>query len=175
MTDDVVVWNQLTALLPEAEAQEVRDCWSIGEQEAGLGLLVSGILAHQVPISETVRAQISVLAEIWGEGETLTPRILQCCGDNLPAHLKVLEHGGGIEKPAGGFGQDPVGVVLVPWIACTRCSQVLMRAHNRERWGGLSYVAHHYVITSPDGAHGPSGLPSRVRQHHLRRHPERVH
>ncbi|MEU9133115.1 hypothetical protein AB0D08_34305 [Kitasatospora sp. NPDC048540] len=46
MTDDVALWDRLAALLPEAEARQVRDCWNIGEQEAGLGLLVSGILTH---------------------------------------------------------------------------------------------------------------------------------
>ncbi|MER5635420.1 hypothetical protein ABT095_00500 [Kitasatospora sp. NPDC002227] len=151
MTDDAAAWNRLAALLPEPEAQEVRDCWNIGEQEAGLGLLVSGLLVHQVPISETVRAQISVLAETWGEREALTPRILQCRGDDAPANLKLLEHGGASDdQPALGPGQDPAGPVLVPWIACTRCDQVLMRAHSREGWGDLSYLAHHYVITSPD-------------------------
>ncbi|MFE4600604.1 hypothetical protein ACFRKE_07075 [Kitasatospora indigofera] len=153
MTDDAVAWNQLAALLPEAQAREVRDCWSIGEQEAGLGLLVSGILAHDVPISETVRAQISVLAEIWGEREALTPRILQCRGDDAPARLKVLEHGGGTDdEPAAGPGQGPGHLVLVPWITCTRCGQLLIRAHSREGWGDLSYLAHHYVITSSDRA-----------------------
>ena len=111
MTDDVVVWNQLAALLAEPEAQEVRDCWTIGEQEAGLGLLGSGILAHQVPISDTVRAQISVLAETWGERQSLTPRILQCRADGTPAHLKLLEYGGMTDDgPAAGPGQDLAGL-----------------------------------------------------------------
>ncbi|MGN5382074.1 hypothetical protein ACQ4WX_48070 [Streptomyces lasalocidi] len=51
----------------------MRDCWDIGEQEAGLGLLVAGLLAHQLPISETARAQISVLAETWGERSCSRP------------------------------------------------------------------------------------------------------
>jgi hypothetical protein len=70
MTNDVDTWHQLAALLPLAEAEEVNDCWAIGEQEAGLGLLVDGILRNDVAISETVRAQLSVLAEAWGEWET---------------------------------------------------------------------------------------------------------
>ncbi|MFD7994200.1 hypothetical protein [Streptomyces mexicanus] len=153
MTDDAVIWNRLAALLPEAEAQEVKDCWDIGEQEAGLGLLVSGILGHQVPISETVRAQISVLAETWGERETLTPRILQCRDDGTPGHLKLIEDGGStVAEAIGAAEQDLAGLVLVPWIACTRCGQVLMRAHARESWGDLSYLAQHYVITTPNRA-----------------------
>ncbi|WP_143060458.1 hypothetical protein [Streptomyces misionensis] len=153
MTDDAVIWNRLAALLPEAEAQEVKDCWDIGEQEAGLGLLVSGILGHQVPISETVRAQISVLAETWGERETLAPRILQCRDDGAPGHLKLIEDGGStVAEAIGAAEQDLAGLVLVPWIACTRCGQVLMRAHARESWGDLSYLAQHYVITTPNRA-----------------------
>ncbi|MGV9309962.1 hypothetical protein ACWENQ_19690 [Nonomuraea sp. NPDC004354] len=153
MIADVVVWNRLAALLPEAEAQEFRDCWDIGEQEAGLGLLVSGIFTHQTVISETVRAQISVLAEVWGEREALAPRILQCRGDDRPTRLKVIEHDGGtVSGATAGTEQDLAGLILVPWIACTRCGQVLMRAHAREAWGDLSYLAQHYVITSPDRA-----------------------
>ncbi|MFF4113659.1 hypothetical protein ACFY0P_09225 [Streptomyces sp. NPDC001714] len=153
MTDDAVIWNRLAALLPEAEAQEVKDCWDIGEQEAGLGLLVSGILGHQVPISEMARAQISVFAETWGERETLTPQILQCRDDGTPDHLKLIEGDGSTVPEATGVAeQDLAGLVLVPWITCTRCGQVLMRAHARESWGDLSYLARHYVITTQNRA-----------------------
>ncbi|MFE7909758.1 hypothetical protein [Streptomyces albogriseolus] len=153
MTDDAVIWNRLAALLPEAEAQEVKDCWDIGEQEAGLGLLVSGILGHQVLISETVRAQISVLAETWGEREALTPQILQCRDDGTPGHLKLIEGDGNtVPEAIGEAEQDLAGLVLVPWITCTRCGHVLLRAHSRESWGDLSYLARHYVITTPNRA-----------------------
>lgn len=43
-----------------------------------------------------------------------------------------------------------VGLLLVPWIICTRCDKVLARVHNREAWGDLSYLARHYAITTPD-------------------------
>ncbi|MEU2619418.1 hypothetical protein ABZ642_14840 [Streptomyces sp. NPDC007157] len=153
MTDDAVIWNRLAALLPEAEAQEVKDCWDIGEQEAGLGMLVSGILGHQVPISDTVRAQISVLAETWGEREALTSRILQCRDEGEAGPLKLVEGDGSIvPEQIAGAEQDLAGVVLVPWIVCARCGQVLMRAHVRETWGDLSYLARHYVITTPNRA-----------------------
>ncbi|MGW7425702.1 hypothetical protein ACWGJB_37715 [Streptomyces sp. NPDC054813] len=153
MTDDAVIWNRLAALLPAAEAQEVKDCWDIGEQEAGLGLLVSGILGHQVPISETVRAQMSVLAETWGEREALTSRILQCRDEGEPGPLKLVGGDGSIVPEAmGGAEQDLAGLVLVPWIVCTRCGQVLMRAHVRESWGDLSYQTRRYVITTPNRA-----------------------
>ncbi|MFE5407188.1 hypothetical protein ACFQ9Z_39180 [Streptomyces sp. NPDC056580] len=153
MTDDAIIWNRLAALLPEAEAQEVKDCWDIGEQEAGLGLLVSGILGHQVPISETAKAQISVLAETWGERESLTPQILQCRDDGPPGHLKLLDGDACTVPEATGVAeQDLAGLVLVPWITCTRCGQVLMRAHARESWGDLSYLARYYVITTSNRA-----------------------
>ncbi len=128
----------------------MKDCWDIGEQEAGLGLLVSGLLTHQVPISETVRAQISVLAEGWGERELLTRKILQCRGDSAPTQLKLIEHVGDIIESSGAADPDAANV-LVPWITCTRCGQVLMRTHTREPWGDLSYLARSYVITSPEG------------------------
>ncbi|MEV7325911.1 hypothetical protein [Streptomyces sp. NPDC093970] len=150
VTDEAELWNRLAALLPEAEAREVRDCWDIGEQEAGLGLLVSGVLAHQVPISGTIRAQISVLAESWGQREALTPQILQCRGEVDPDLLKLIEGDAGTASEAvGTVEQSLTGLVVVPWIACTRCGQVLMRAHARETWGDLSYLARHYVITTP--------------------------
>jgi hypothetical protein len=153
VTDDAAIWNRLAALLPEAEAQEVKGCWDIGEQEAGLGLLVSGILGHQVSISDAVRAQISVLAETWGERDTLTPRILQCRDDGTLGHLKLIEGDvSTIPEAIGGAEQDLAGLVLVPWIACTRCGQVLMRAHARESWGDLSYLSRHYIITTPNRA-----------------------
>ncbi|WP_367048576.1 hypothetical protein [Streptomyces sp. Je 1-332] len=153
MTDDVDTWDRLAALLPEAEAQEVKDCWDMGEQEAGLGLLVSGLLAHETPISETTRAQLSVLAEAWGERERLTPQILQCRGADQIAGVKLIEtDGGSVDEVLGEADHDPAGLVLVPWIACARGGRVLMRAHTREPWGGLSYLAQHYAITSPDRA-----------------------
>lgn len=161
MTDDAVLWNQLAALLPEAEAQEVKDCWDIGEQEAGLGLLVAGILGHQVRISETARAQISVLAETWGEREALTPQILKCRDAGTPGPLKLIEGDGNTASEAmDGAEQDLAGLVLVPWIACTRCGRVLMRAHARESWGDLSYLARHYVITTPNRATVPLRFPT---------------
>lgn len=152
MTDDAVIWNRLAALLPETEAQEVKDCWSIGEQEAGLGLLISGILGYQVPISETDKAQISVLAETWGEREALTPQILQCRDEGRPGPLKLIESDENTVQEAISEAEDLAGLVLVPWIACTKCGQVLMRAHSRESWGNLSYLAWHYIITTPNRA-----------------------
>ncbi|MFE7481635.1 hypothetical protein [Streptomyces sp. NPDC057552] len=152
MTDGGATWNRLAALLPAAQGEEFKDCWAIGEQEAGLGLLVSGILRDDVAISETVRAEISVLTEVWGEREALAPRLRRCRGDGRPASAAHL-----IERDAllvggdtGAAGLSLSGLVPVPWIGCARCGRALMRVHTREPWGDLSYVAEQYAITTPD-------------------------
>ncbi|NML52655.1 hypothetical protein HHL19_17440 [Streptomyces sp. R302] len=92
-------------------------------------------------ISELVRVRISVLLEGWGEREVLTPRLLDCRGDGEPGPVTLVPP---VEEEAAGG-------VLVPWIACERCGDVLARVHVREPWGGLSYLAVRYVITSSAG------------------------
>lgn len=158
MNDDAALWNQAAALLPDAEAQEFVDAWNIGEQEGGLGLLVSALLDHEVAISGTDRARISVLTESWGERRTLAPRLLGCRDDGTASHLTLIEGEGegegegddGGPVTVGGAERELAGLVLVPWIACTRCGRLLLRAHARESWGELSYRARQYVITAPD-------------------------
>ncbi|MCX5341361.1 hypothetical protein [Streptomyces atratus] len=104
-------------------------------------------------ISETVRAEISVLAEVWGERETLAPRVLRCPGDGRPGRLQLIEHDdGAVSGTSIRAGQDLADLILVPWIACTGCDQILMRAHAQKPWGDLSYLARHYVIVSSDRA-----------------------
>ncbi|MGW6456555.1 hypothetical protein ACWF94_11630 [Streptomyces sp. NPDC055078] len=154
MPHDADTWHQLAALLPQTEAQEFRDCWQVGEQEAGLGLLVSGILDNDVVISETVRAQISVLAETWGEREALTSRILRCRSDGRSAAAVTLVEQDGVLVSGDTVTaeHDLAGLVLMPWIICTRCDHVLMRVHARETWGELSYLARHYAIMTPEHA-----------------------
>ncbi|MFE5791175.1 hypothetical protein ACFQ8C_01235 [Streptomyces sp. NPDC056503] len=148
MTEELAVWRRLVALLPEAEAEEAGECWSIGEQEAALALLVSGLLTHQVRIGESTRARISVLAEGWGEREALTPRLLRCPGDGEPSPVRLVEAASDVVRGPGDGSADDV---LVPWIACERCGGVLARKHAREPWGGLSHLARSYVITWPEG------------------------
>ncbi|MER7182683.1 hypothetical protein ABT404_24935 [Streptomyces hyaluromycini] len=152
MTEGVDTWNRLATLLPPAQAEEFKDCWTIGEQEAALGLLLSGILSNDVAISETVRAQLSVLAETWGEREALTPRIRQCRGDGQSASAVTLVEQDDVLVSGDTVQADRslASLVLVPWISCTRCSQVLMRVHAHEAWGALSYLAERYAITTPD-------------------------
>lgn len=149
MTDGVDAWNRLAALLPPDPARDFQDCWAIGEQEAGLGVLVSGLLGNDVPIGETVRAEISVLAEVWGELEALTPRIRQCRGDGRPSAVTLVEQDDILLTDLTADSPS-AGLVPVAWIACTRCGAVLTRVHIREEWGELSYLAESYAITTPD-------------------------
>jgi hypothetical protein len=140
--EEATLWRQFAALLPPADARDVMDCWGIGEQEAGLDLLVSGLLQHQVPIRETTRAEIAVMAESWDRWVALAPGIAKCrSSDRAEASLRLVEHGDGVPLPGPSVGVDATSadLLLVPWIACTWCGQVLARAYTREPWGDLSY------------------------------------
>ncbi|MFD3665114.1 hypothetical protein ACFWVF_31700 [Streptomyces sp. NPDC058659] len=163
MIDDVARWHGFAALLPPAEAREFRDCWDIGEQEAGLGLLVAALLEHRVPIGGTTRAEIAVTAEEWGVREAVEPGLGRLPyaeggrrGDDA---LRLVDPADGLPLPgpAGSAGSagpsgpsDGAGALLVvPWIVCTRCGRTLARAHEREPWGDLSYLARHYALFAP--------------------------
>ncbi|MFB7667788.1 hypothetical protein ACFC1R_28340 [Kitasatospora sp. NPDC056138] len=149
MDDATTLWYRIADLLPEPASKEVKDCWEIGEQECGLGLLVEGLLARQVPISGADRARISVLAEEWGERERLTLGIVRCLGDGAPAAVRLLDDDGDEVQVVTGWSEPELAdLVLVPWIGCTRCGQVLLRAHAWEPWDDLSYLAEHYVIST---------------------------
>ncbi|MFJ6846709.1 hypothetical protein ACIQRE_29040 [Streptomyces griseoluteus] len=152
MIDEATRWRRLAALLPPARAAEIVDCWDIGEQEAGLDRLVAGLLTHQVPVSETVRAEIAVTAEIWGVRTALAPGLARCLGeDHDDPGLSLIEQAGTVPLPGSslGTGTALVDLLVVPWIACTRCGRVLARAHAQEPWGDLSYRAWHYVLLLP--------------------------
>ncbi|MER7930565.1 hypothetical protein ABTY96_46915 [Streptomyces sp. NPDC096057] len=152
MIDEATQWRRFAALLPPARAAEIVDCWDIGEQEAGLDRLVAGLLDHQVPISETVRAEIAVAAEVWGMWTALTPGLARCRSDHHDdPRLKLIEHADTVPLPGSSVGTDTAlaDLLVVPWIACTRYSQVLARAHAQEPWGDQSYLARHYVLFVP--------------------------
>ncbi|MDX3763967.1 hypothetical protein ACWDBO_54895 [Streptomyces mirabilis] len=152
MTDDAGGWQQLADLLPPVDAQEVMDCWAIGEQEAGLDILVASLLRRETPISDRSRAQLAVTAEVWGQREALEPKIIQCRrhadGDG---DVRVIAPADAVSVPGPVIGsqRELAEQLVVPWIACTSCQQVLGRAHTREPWGDLSYLATHYVLFSP--------------------------
>ncbi|MFE6102472.1 hypothetical protein ACFVQ4_21200 [Streptomyces laurentii] len=146
-------WDRLAGLLPEPAAGEVRDCWEIGEQEAGLGLLVGGLLAYGVALDGTTRAELSVLTETWGEREALAARLAACADTGAPSPVRLLPDGetdGETDGESGGESGDttgdPVSSVRVPWIACDRCGATLLRIHTRDPWGEPSYLTEAYVV-----------------------------
>ncbi|WP_158850779.1 hypothetical protein [Saccharothrix deserti] len=143
-------WRRLAALLPPDRAREVVDCWDIGEQEAGLDRLVSGLVEGGVAISADDHARIAVTAEVWGVREAVEP-VLRRCRSRAGGDVRVIEDG-------EAMGGEPFGLadlVVVPWIACTRCGRLLGRAHRREPWGDLSYLPLHYVLFTPVRLFGP--------------------
>ncbi|MER5638491.1 hypothetical protein ABT095_16205 [Kitasatospora sp. NPDC002227] len=109
-----------------------------GPVEDGLGPLVEGLLAYQVPVSGLDRVRLSVLAEEQGVRERITPGLLRCFGDGVPAVVRLLDE----DEVVTGAG----GLVLVPWIGCNRCGQVLWRAHRWEDWDDLSEQAEKYLV-----------------------------
>ncbi|MET7699516.1 MULTISPECIES: hypothetical protein [unclassified Streptomyces] len=157
--DEPALWRRFARLLPSAEdAAEFQDCWDIGEQEAGLQfVLLPRLLERGVPIGETTRAELAVMAETWTMWDALGADIARCQGDPAQdASLRLVEFDGDRETPGPAGVQEPDGPLLVPWITCTHCGQVLARAHRREEWGGLSYLPESYVVFGPDRGTAPS-------------------
>ncbi|KMS76527.1 hypothetical protein ACM01_04905 [Streptomyces viridochromogenes] len=158
-----VVWSRLAALLPAAEdVDEVQGCWDIAEQEAGLDLLVGRLVELGLPVGESARTEIAVMAEQWGEWDRLGAAIVACPGEDAqPVSLRVFEDGDE-EAPVPldvlGERADPEQV-LVPWIACVACGRVLARVHRRQEWGDLSYTAESYVVFAQDGSIEPLLFP----------------
>ncbi len=155
-----VVWSRLAALLPDAgDVDEVQGCWDIGEQEAGLDVLVGKLLEQGLAVGESTRAEIAVMAEQWGEWDRLAPGIVALPRDaGEPALLRVFEDGARETVPVRSvLPEHPCAAsVLVPWIMCGPCGRVLGRVHRREEWGGLSYCAQSYVVFDPAGTVAPS-------------------
>ncbi|MBD0424771.1 hypothetical protein H0H10_37340 [Streptomyces sp. TRM S81-3] len=153
------VWARLAALLPGADdADEVRGCWEIGEQEAGLEVLVGRLLEQELAVGDTARAELAVMAEQWGVWDRLGTGIVACLpGPAGPARLRVHEDGAEPPVPARSVLEDPApgGLVLVPWVSCAGCGLVLARAHVYEEWEELSYLAEAYVVHAPGASRPP--------------------
>ncbi|MGW0394618.1 hypothetical protein ACWDYJ_27765 [Streptomyces sp. NPDC003042] len=156
MIDEATQWGRFAALLPPVPAQEFMDCRQIGEQEAGLDLLVVSLLEHQIAISETMRAEIAVACEDWGMWTTLAPAVRRCRGTHDSdsaddASLRLIEDADTAPLPGTSIGADDAstGLLVVPWIACDLCGHTLGRAHHREPWGDLSPLAQGYVLFFP--------------------------
>ncbi|MEV7547045.1 hypothetical protein [Streptomyces sp. NPDC089915] len=150
MIDEAEVWDRFAALLPDADGDEVRVCWEVGEQEAGVGLLVDGLLRHRVRIGEDTRAEISVVAEVWGMRAAVAGRLAECAGDGRPAGLELV--GGADAVPLGGEPVDPAldGFLLIPWIRSTGSGRLLVRAHVEEPWGDLSLIPEYYGVLASE-------------------------
>ncbi|MGW7309271.1 hypothetical protein ACWGI1_27325 [Streptomyces sp. NPDC054835] len=154
MTNEAAIWHRLAALLPPDDARAVVDCWSTGEQEASLELLVGALLRRQVPVGETTRAEIAVVCEAWGMWPLpLAPRLAQCPGSGSASILQLIENTASVPLAATTIGLGDQ-LVLVPWIRCTACGQTLARIHILEPWG-MSLTPEHYVIL--DTEQGPIG------------------
>ncbi|GAA0275272.1 hypothetical protein GCM10010302_11130 [Streptomyces polychromogenes] len=149
MIDEAEVWDRCAALLPDADGDEVRVCWAIGEQEAGVEYLVDALLRHRVPIGEDTRAEISVVAEGWGMRQAVAGRLMDCPGDGRPAVLELVE-GENVLAAVGHPALD--GFLLIPWIRSTGSGRLLVRAHVEEPWGDLSLIPEYYgVLASEQG------------------------
>src|SRR5262245_6589080 len=165
MTNDPAWWQGLAELLPPALAAEVMEGWSIGEQEGALDHLVSSLLDLDIAIGDGDRVRLAVTAEDWGERVALESRILQCPArpdghaDGGAAGVRLIDQVDAEPLPGSAFGHlgSLEELLVVPWIACMRCGRVLGRAHRREPWGGLSYLAAHYVLYQP-GRPEPAAL-----------------
>ncbi|WP_104815872.1 hypothetical protein [Kitasatospora sp. MMS16-BH015] len=132
MAGDATLVQRLAEQLPEAATTD------------GLAELVEGLLAYQVPLSGMDRVRLSVLAEEQGVRERITPGLLRCLGDGVPAVVRLLDE----EEVLPGSG----GLVLVPWIGCNRCGQALLRAHTWEDWDDVSDRAEKYLVGAAEFA-----------------------
>ncbi|MFF1556170.1 hypothetical protein [Streptomyces sp. NPDC058279] len=151
-TEEAAQWYRFAALLPRAQGQDFTDCWKIGEQEAGLDLLVAGLLMNGIAISESTRAEIAVVSEVWGVWTALEPGIQRCVGnDRDDAPLRLIRHVETVPLDGNtiGAGAALAGLFVVPWITCDLCGHTLGRVYDREPWGGLSHLARGYVLFFP--------------------------
>ncbi|MFJ3303667.1 hypothetical protein ACIPSA_11160 [Streptomyces sp. NPDC086549] len=155
--DEAALWSRLAALLPFPEdVAEVRDCWDIGEQEAGLTVLVRRIRELGLPLGGVERAEIAVMARQWGVWDRLGADIVKCPGDpGQPTLLRVLDAEDVIPGRSVVPDHPSSELLLVPWITCTGCGRVPARGHEREWWGDLSYLPRLYAVFAPDRSVAP--------------------
>ncbi|GHH80767.1 hypothetical protein [Streptomyces capitiformicae] len=147
---EAVIWSRLATLLPDAEDVDmVQGCWDIGEQEAGLHVLVDRLTELRLPVGESARVEIAVMAEQWGVWDQRGAEIAGLVQDAArPARLRVLDDDAEAPLPARTVLSEPPSPCseLVPWIVCPPCGRVLARSHRREEWGGLWFLAEAYVV-----------------------------
>lgn len=152
------IWAGLAALLPDPEqVDEVQSCWDIGEQEAGLEVLVHRLTEQGLPVGESARAELAVMAEQWGVWDLLGASIAGCAEDAERPRWRVLEDGAEETLPLRAVVPESTSPQseVVPWIVCPPCGRVLARVHRREEWGGLSFLTESYVVFAEDRAVAP--------------------
>ncbi|MFD7706573.1 hypothetical protein [Streptomyces sp. NPDC059786] len=157
--DQDAVWSRVAALLPsEEEAEEVRGCREIGEQESGLLLLVDRLSGQGVAVSGPARAEIAVLAQEWTVWDQVGDRLAALPAVPVPpSGLRLFADGDREPLPAASVlpdGAPAEELFLVPWLACAGCGRTLLRGHVRE-WWGLFFLARCYVVRADDGAFAP--------------------
>ncbi|WP_433714002.1 hypothetical protein ACQP2U_07485 [Nocardia sp. CA-084685] len=145
------LWERLAALLPSVDDTEnFRDCRKTGRQEAGLWILTRLLLEHEVPINDRTRAEIEVLAEQWGERLVRHDEIIACARDSDDeASIRLLPDDSSTPIDPAQLGitdSSLTGLLVVPWLECLRCGQVLDRVHALEPWGDLRYLAAYYAV-----------------------------
>ncbi|MFE0513693.1 hypothetical protein [Streptomyces sp. NPDC058964] len=156
--DEADLWHRLAALLPSpGDVDEVRGCWDIGEQEAGLTVLVRRVRELGLPLGDVERAEIAVMAQEWGVWDQLGTDIAACPREVGPELLRVLGDGAGDPVPGRSVLPDRSSpeLFLVPWITCASCGRTLARGHTREEWGDLSYLPLLYVVFTPGRSMAP--------------------
>lgn len=144
------VWPRLARLLPDpGDVDDVRACWDIGEQEAGLDVLVARLRAQGLAIGDAERAELAAMAGQWGEGDRLGETIVALPRDPArPAPPRVLADGAEEPLPVRSVLPDhpQEELFLLPWIACRSRDRVLARAHWWEEWGAWSHLTRAYVL-----------------------------
>jgi hypothetical protein len=138
-------WEALAALLPPDKAAGVVDFVMIGEQEGAIATLVEGLLESGVPTADNVRAEIAVLAEVWGTWNGVEDDVRRCAPDPT---------GGGCVKLAAEaeIPVPEVSPVVLPWLECALCGGVLHRVGDREFWYVIG--ADRFELNDPDGTWG---------------------
>ncbi|EXG82319.1 hypothetical protein [Cryptosporangium arvum] len=120
MDASIEQWTALAVLLPPAQAEDVVGFRMIGEQEAGVETLVEGLLEHGVPAADNVRAEIAVLAEVWGVRGRVEDALRRARPD--PAGGTCVR----LAPPVAAVDRQTPPVV-VPWLECATCGGVLNR------------------------------------------------
>jgi hypothetical protein len=67
--------RDILRILPATTAAEVRDAWSIGEQESALALAIGALVERAAAMSEVDRARLAALAERWSTLEAISPAL----------------------------------------------------------------------------------------------------